>query len=40
VAQLMNTENVGAIPVVESNQSKKLIGIITDRDMALTGCGQ
>jgi CBS domain-containing protein len=35
VAQLMNTENVGAIPVVESNQSKKLIGIITDRDLAL-----
>jgi CBS domain-containing protein len=35
VAQLMNTENVGSIPVVESNQSKKLIGIITDRDLAL-----
>jgi CBS domain-containing protein len=35
VAQLMKTENVGSIPVVDSNQSKKLVGIITDRDMAL-----
>jgi CBS domain-containing protein len=35
VARMMNKENVGSIPVVESEQSKKLIGIITDRDLAL-----
>jgi CBS domain-containing protein len=38
-AQLMKTENVGSIPVVENNQSKKLIGIITDRDIALQVVG-
>jgi len=35
VAQWMKRENVGSIPVVESEQSKKLIGIVTDRDLAL-----
>lgn len=34
-AQLMSIENVGSIPVVDSEQNKKLIGIITDRDLAL-----
>jgi CBS domain-containing protein len=34
-AQLMKRENVGAIPVIESEQSKKLVGIVTDRDLAL-----
>ena len=34
-AQLMKTENVGAIPVVANQQSKRLIGIVTDRDLAL-----
>ena len=34
-AQWMKRENVGSIPVVESEQSKKLIGIVTDRDLAL-----
>ena len=35
-AQLMKTENVGSIPVVEDSESKQLIGIITDRDITLT----
>ena len=35
VAQLMKHENVGSIPVVENEQSKKLVGIVTDRDLAL-----
>lgn len=35
VAQLMKTENVGSIPVVEDIQTMKLIGILTDRDLAL-----
>ena len=34
-AQLMKEENVGSIPVIEDIGSKKLIGIITDRDIAL-----
>jgi CBS domain-containing protein len=35
VAQLMKSENVGPIPVVESHNSKKLVGIVTDRDLVL-----
>ncbi len=35
VAQLMKKENVGSIPVIESEQTKKLLGIVTDRDLAL-----
>jgi len=35
VAQLMKRENVGSIPVVENEQTKKLVGIVTDRDLAL-----
>ena len=34
-AEVMRAEDVGAVPVVESEASKKLIGIITDRDIAL-----
>lgn len=35
VAELMNSGNIGSIPVIENEQSKKLIGIVTDRDLAL-----
>ena len=34
-AQLMKAEDVGSIPVVEDKQTMKLIGIVTDRDLAL-----
>src|ERR1700683_1857518 len=34
-AQLMRDENVGPVPVVESSETKTVIGIITDRDLAL-----
>ena len=34
-AQLMKSEDVGPIPVVENEQSKMLAGIITDRDLAI-----
>ncbi len=34
-AQIMKTEDVGPVPVVESQASKKLVGIITDRDLVL-----
>jgi len=34
-AQLMKRENIGPIPVIENKQTKKLVGIVTDRDLAL-----
>ena len=34
-AKLMKDEDVGIIPVVESKGSKKLVGVITDRDIAI-----
>lgn len=39
VAQRMQTEDVGALPVVESHETKKLIGIVTDRDLAVRVVG-
>jgi CBS-domain-containing membrane protein len=33
VAQIMCDKNVGAIPVVADQQSKQLLGVITDRDL-------
>jgi CBS domain-containing protein len=35
VAKLMKTQNVGSIPVCENRNSRKLVGIITDRDLAM-----
>jgi CBS domain-containing protein len=35
VAQLMKRENIGPIPVVENEETRKLVGIVTDRDLAL-----
>ena len=34
-AQLMKEEDVGIVPVVESGGEKRLIGLITDRDIAV-----
>ena len=34
-AGLMKSENIGSIPVVENEQTKKLVGIVTDRDLTL-----
>ena len=31
----MKSEHVGSIPVVENEQTKKLVGIVTDRDLTL-----
>ena len=39
VAQRMQSENVGALPVVVSHESNQLIGMITDRDLALRVVG-
>jgi CBS domain-containing protein len=35
IAQLMKSEDVGAVPVVESKTSRKLVGIVTDRDIVV-----
>jgi CBS domain-containing protein len=34
-AQLMKSEDVGPIPIVADKDSKKLTGIVTDRDLAI-----
>jgi CBS domain-containing protein len=34
-AELMKSEHIGSIPVIENEQTKKLVGIVTDRDLAL-----
>jgi CBS-domain-containing membrane protein len=34
-AELMKSGNIGSIPVIENNETKKLIGIVTDRDLTL-----
>ncbi|HET7358616.1 MAG TPA: CBS domain-containing protein [Rhodanobacteraceae bacterium] len=35
VAQLMRDEDVGQIPVVEEADSRKLVGVVTDRDIVV-----
>jgi len=35
VAHLMRQKDVGALPVVSDWRSKKLVGIVTDRDLAI-----
>lgn len=39
-ARLMESHDVGSLPVVESSASKRLIGIVTDRDLALRVLGR
>jgi len=34
-AQIMKSEDVGPVPVVENKEEKKLAGIVTDRDLAI-----
>ena len=34
-AQIMKDEVVGSVPVVESHETKKLVGIVTDRDLTI-----
>lgn len=35
VAELMLQENLGPIPVIDNDQSRKVVGILTDRDLVL-----
>jgi CBS domain-containing protein len=39
-ASLMEREDVGSLPVVESRDTMRLTGIVTDRDLALRVLGQ
>jgi len=34
-AQFMQAEDVGAMPVIDSHEKRRLVGIVTDRDLAL-----
>ena len=34
-AQLMKAKDIGSLPVIKSENAKSLIGIVTDRDLAL-----
>ena len=35
VAQVMKRENIGSVPVCEDRRGNKLIGVVTDRDLAM-----
>jgi CBS domain-containing protein len=35
VARLMQREDTGLLPVVENEQSRRLVGVVTDRDIAI-----
>jgi CBS domain-containing protein len=35
VAKLMKTEDVGSVPICEDRNTRRLVGIITDRDLAI-----
>ena len=35
VASIMKREDVGSVPVVESHEDRKLIGMVTDRDLVV-----
>ena len=34
-ARIMKEENVGIVPVVDDQSSRKLVGVVTDRDLAI-----
>jgi CBS domain-containing protein len=34
-AQIMKNEGVGAVPVVDDQETRKLVGIVTDRDLTV-----
>lgn len=40
VAELMKSKNVGPLPVIDNHETQKLIGIITDRDLAMKIVGE
>jgi CBS domain-containing protein len=39
-ARLMGDNDCGAIPVVESRDKRRLVGVVTDRDLAIRGLAE
>src|SRR5262245_58716559 len=39
-AKMMRDHDCGVIPVVDNESSKTLVGVVTDRDIALRGVGE
>jgi CBS domain-containing protein len=39
-ASLMESNDCGSLPVVESEQNKRLVGVVTDRDLAIRVLGR
>ncbi|HZI95109.1 MAG TPA: CBS domain-containing protein [Patescibacteria group bacterium] len=35
VAQVMKSKDIGSVPIVENEQTRKLIGMVTDRDLVV-----
>lgn len=35
IAELMKSKDFGAVPIIENEQTKRLVGIVTDRDLAV-----
>jgi len=35
VARLMKENDIGPVPIVDDNKAKRLVGIVTDRDLAI-----
>ncbi len=35
VARLMKSKDIGSVPIIDSKETKKLVGMVTDRDLAL-----
>ena len=35
IAKVMKADNIGCVPICEDRRSKKLVGLVTDRDLAL-----
>jgi CBS domain-containing protein len=40
IAKLMKAENIGSVPICDDRRSKRLLGIVTDRDLVLKVIGQ
>ncbi len=40
VAALMRDNDAGSIPVVENQQNRKIVGTVTDRDLAIRGLAE
>ena len=40
VAQMMKSVDAGSVPVVESESNRQIVGIVTDRDLALKVAGE